>query len=55
MTPLVSTDPASNLDEMLGVKLSDHPVAVPGAPNLSAMNIDPDVAAEAYRLRVLAQ
>lgn len=52
---LVSTDPASNLDEMLGVALSDQPAAVPGAPNLSAMNIDPDAAAEAYRLRVLAQ
>jgi arsenite-transporting ATPase len=52
---LVSTDPASNLDEMLGVPLSDHPAPVPGAPGLSAMNIDPDTAAEAYRARVLAQ
>jgi arsenite-transporting ATPase len=52
---LVSTDPASNLDEMLGAKLSDQPVAIPGAHNLSAMNIDPDKAAEDYRLRVLEQ
>ncbi len=52
---LVSTDPASNLDEMLGAKLSDQPVAIPGAQNLSAMNIDPDKAAEEYRLRVLEQ
>lgn len=52
---LVSTDPASNLDEMLGVALCDRPVPVPGAPGLSAMNIDPDRAAEAYRQRVLAQ
>lgn len=52
---LVSTDPASNLDEMLGARLSDQPVAIPGAPNLSAMNIDPDKAAEDYRRRVLEQ
>jgi len=52
---LVSTDPASNLDEMLGAQLSDQPVAIPGAPNLSAMNIDPDKAAEDYRRRVLEQ
>jgi arsenite/tail-anchored protein-transporting ATPase len=52
---LVSTDPASNLDEMLGAKLSDQPVAIPGAQNLFAMNIDPDKAAEDYRLRVLEQ
>jgi arsenite/tail-anchored protein-transporting ATPase len=52
---LVSTDPASNLDEMLGAALSDQPRAVPGAPNLEAMNIDPEAAAEAYRKRVLAQ
>lgn len=52
---LVSTDPASNLDEMLGAALSDQPRAVPGAPNLEAMNIDPEAAAEAYRTRVIAQ
>ena len=52
---LVSTDPASNLDEMLGVALSDAPRPVPGVPGLSALNIDPEAAAEAYRKRVLAQ
>lgn len=51
---LVSTDAASNLDEMLGVPLSNHPVAVPGAAGLSVLNIDPETAAEAYRQRVLA-
>jgi arsenite-transporting ATPase len=50
---LVSTDPASNLDEMLAVDLSDTPASVPGAPGLSAMNIDPEAAAESYRARVL--
>jgi arsenite-transporting ATPase len=52
---LVSTDPASNLDEMLGQRLSDRPVPIPGAPNLRAMNIDPEKAAEDYRSRVLDQ
>jgi len=52
---LVSTDPASNLDEMLGVALSDQPAPVPGAQGLAAMNVDPEAAAEAYRGRVLAQ
>lgn len=52
---LVSTDPASNLDEMLGVALSDRPRAIPGAPGLDALNIDPDAAAEAYRRRVIDQ
>lgn len=52
---LVSTDPASNLDEMLGVALSDRPTEIPGAPGLLAMNIDPDKAAEDYRLRVIDQ
>lgn len=52
---LVSTDPASNLDEMLGVALSDQPKPVPDAPGLFAMNIDPDKAAEDYRIRVLDQ
>ncbi|EON12012.1 arsenical pump-driving ATPase [Pandoraea sp. SD6-2] len=52
---LVSTDAASNLDEMLGIELRNIPTPVPGAPGLSVLNIDPDVAAETYRQRVLAQ
>lgn len=52
---LVSTDAASNLDEMLGIELRNVPTPVPGAPGLSVLNIDPDVAAETYRQRVLAQ
>src|SRR5688572_16308749 len=50
---LVSTDPASNLDEMLGVSLSGTPTAVPGVANLHALNIDPEEAAEGYRQRVI--
>lgn len=52
---LVSTDAASNLDEMLGVPLRNSPVSVPGVPGLSVLNIDPNIAAENYRQRVLAQ
>ena len=50
---LVSTDPASNLDEVLGVALSASPMAVPGVLGLSALNIDPEEAARAYRERVV--
>lgn len=52
---LVSTDSASNLDEMLGVPLSNQPTPVPGAPGLSVLNIDPTAAAQAYRQRVIQQ
>ena len=52
---LVSTDPASNLDEMLGIALTDSPTQVPNVAGLSAMNIDPEAAAESYRKRVLKQ
>ena len=52
---LVSTDPASNLDEMLEVALTNRPTPVPNVAGLSAMNIDPEAAAENYRTRVLEQ
>lgn len=52
---IVSTDPASNLDEILDVPLGNLPVAVPGAERLQVLNIDPTDAADAYRARVLAQ
>jgi arsenite/tail-anchored protein-transporting ATPase len=52
---LVSTDPASNLDEILGAPLANRPVAVPGVARLSMLNVDPTDAAETYRARVLAQ
>lgn len=51
---LVSTDPASNLDEVLGTKLGHQPTLVPGVPNLWAMNIDPEAAARDYRERMVA-
>ena len=51
---IVSTDPASNLDEVLGVGLSQIPTAIPGASGLFALNIDPEAAAHAYRERMVA-
>jgi arsenite-transporting ATPase len=50
---LVSTDPASNLDEVLGTTLSNDPTAVESVPNLFAMNIDPEEAAREYRERMV--
>jgi len=50
---LVSTDPASNLDEVLEVRLTNQPTAVPGVPGLFALNINPVAAAEAYRERLI--
>ena len=50
---LVSTDPASNLDHVLGVSLSTTPTAIPTAPGLFALNIDPEQAASDYRARAL--
>jgi len=50
---LVSTDPASNLDEVLGVPLGAAPRAVPGVAGLEASNLDPLAAAAAYRERVV--
>jgi len=50
---LVSTDPASNLDEVLGVALGASPTAIIAVPGLAALNIDPEAAAQAYRERVV--
>jgi arsenite/tail-anchored protein-transporting ATPase len=50
---LVSTDPASNLDDVLGVSLDREPRPVPGVTGLEALNIDPEAAAQAYRDRVV--
>lgn len=51
---IVSTDPASNLDEVLGTALSQAPTAIPEALGLFALNIDPEAAAHAYRERMVA-
>ena len=50
---LVSTDPASNLDEVLGVSLSGTPTPVPGVVGVHALNLDPEQAAREYRRRLV--
>lgn len=50
---LVSTDPASNLDEVLGVRLGNAPTPVPAVPRLEAMNLDPEMAAAQYREKMV--
>jgi len=50
---LVSTDPASNLDEVLGTQLENSPTAIESVPGLFAMNIDPEEAAREYRERMV--
>jgi arsenite-transporting ATPase len=50
---LISTDPASNLDEVLGTRLTNHPTPISGLPGLEALNINPIEAAAAYRERLI--
>jgi arsenite-transporting ATPase len=50
---LISTDPASNLDEVLQTPLSQVPTAVKGVPNLEAFNLNPEAAAREYRERIV--
>lgn len=51
---VVSTDPASNLDAVLGTRLGAHPTPVIGASGVEAMNINPEQAALDYRERTVA-
>jgi len=51
---LVSTDPASNVSQVLGVTIGNAVTPIEHVPGLSAMEIDPEQAAEAYRERIIA-
>lgn len=50
---LVSTDPASNVAQVVGQKLGNDATAVDAVPGLWAREIDPHAAAEAYREKVV--
>jgi arsenite-transporting ATPase len=50
---LVSTDPASNLDEVLMTEIGMHPTGIEGILGLEAINIDPVKAAQKYKERVV--
>ena len=51
---IVSTDPASNLDEVLETPLGSRPVPIIDVSGLFALNIDPEVSAHDYRERMVA-
>jgi len=48
-TLLVTTDPAPNLSDVFGQEIGHEVTAIDGVENLSAIEIDPDTAAEEYR------
>lgn len=50
---LVSTDPASNLGQVFGVQIGNTITALATIPRLSALEIDPLAAAQAYRNRIV--
>ena len=50
---LVSTDPASNVGQVLGQAIGNTVTAVDGIPGLDALEIDPQDAADQFRSRVI--
>ena len=53
-TLIVSTDPASNLDEVFGVQLGTTPTPISEIPKLYGANLDPEAAAAGYREKMVA-
>lgn len=50
---LVSTDPASNVGQVFSTAIGNRITALPSVPGLSALEIDPQAAAQAYRERIV--
>lgn len=50
---LVSTDPASNVGQVFGITIGNNITPVPAVQNLSALEIDPQAAAQLYRDRIV--
>jgi arsenite-transporting ATPase len=50
---LVSTDPASNVGQVFGETIGNRITAIPAVPNLWALEIDPEAAAQLYRDRIV--
>ncbi|MCY8399114.1 arsenical pump-driving ATPase [Bacillus haynesii] len=50
---IVSTDPASNLQDVFGMELTNKPQPIKGVKGLYACNLDPEEAAEAYREKMI--
>ena len=51
---LISTDPASNLQDVFSMALTNKGAPIPGVTNLSVANLDPIQAAAEYRESVIA-
>lgn len=51
---LISTDPASNLQDVFGTDLDNKGVEIKEVPNLTVANLNPEKAAEEYRESVIA-
>ena len=51
---LISTDPASNLQDVFSMQLTNKATRIPDVPNLSVANLDPIQAAAEYRESVIA-
>ncbi|MGB8451253.1 MAG: arsenical pump-driving ATPase [Anaerocolumna sp.] len=51
---LISTDPASNLQDVFGTELTGKGIEIKEVPNLVALNLDPIQAAAEYRESVIA-
>lgn len=51
---LISTDPASNLQDVFSMELDNKDIAIPDVPNLTVANLDPVQAAAEYRESVIA-
>lgn len=51
---LISTDPASNLQDVFSMKLTNKGTPIPDVPNLVVANLDPIQAAAEYRESVIA-
>lgn len=51
---LVSTDPASNLQDVFGTELNNKGVQIKDVPNLVVANFEPEVAAAEYRENVIS-
>lgn len=52
-TLLISTDPASNLDDVFAIDAGPTPTAVPGVDRLLVANLDPEAAAGAFKERAV--
>ncbi|MEB9382141.1 arsenical pump-driving ATPase [Bacillus cereus] len=50
---LISTDPASNLQDVFEIELTNKPKVIPNVPNLHVANLDPETAAHEYKERVV--